>query len=246
MTQIELTGELIVVTGASGGIGTEICEQFKAAGAQVAAWGRSMPSAGDANYSCDLSSDEQVAATADKVRTDLGAPTTIVHAGAMSVHGGTLETDTRYFADIYNVNVIGAVRLVKAFVPDMKTSHRGNVILISSINAEFATPSLSAYAASKGGLNNLMQTLALELAPFNIRVNAVSPASVDTPLLQSSFDLADDPAAAREKNVGRHPLGRLGTPADVAAMSVFLASPLAGWVTGGVFPIDGGARVTRI
>lgn len=245
MTKIDLSGEIVVVTGASGGIGTEICNQFKQAGAKVAAWGRKMPTVGDCNYSCDLANDTEVAAVAKRVKSELGAPTTVIHGAAMSVHGGTLETSPHLFTDIYNVNVVGAVRLARAFVPEMKRLGRGNIILISSINAEFATPSLSAYAASKGGLNNLMQTLSLELAPHKIRVNAVSPASVDTPLLQSNFDLTDDPDAARQKNIKRHPLDRLGTVSDVAALTLFLASPLAGWLTGGVFPVDGGARVTR-
>lgn len=244
-TTLDLTGEIALVTGASGGIGASICETFKAAGAKVAGWGRSMPTAGHHNYTADLGSDEDVAQAAAKTKADLGAPSIVVHAGAMSVHGGTLETPPADYANIYNVNVIGAVRLAQAFVPDMQQAGRGNIILISSINAQYATPTLSAYAASKGGLNQLMQTLALELAPSGIRVNVLSPASIDTPLLQSNFDLTDDPDAARAANVQRHPMGRLGTAQDVADMTLFLAAEQSSWVTGVVFPLDGGASVTR-
>jgi NAD(P)-dependent dehydrogenase (short-subunit alcohol dehydrogenase family) len=90
-----------------------------------------------------------------------------------------------------------------------------------------------------------MQTAALELAPDNIRVNAIAPASIDTPLLRASFARSPDPEQAVAKNVARHPLGRLGTAEEVAELALFLASDRARWITGSVYAIDGGAGVTR-
>jgi 2-keto-3-deoxy-L-fuconate dehydrogenase len=141
--------------------------------------------------------------------------------------------------------VIGAVRLLKWCVPEMKAKGGGSVVLLSSINADFATPQLAAYAASKAALNNLMQTAALEFAADNIRVNAIAPASVDTPAMRASYARRGDPQRARAENALRHPLGRIGTAEEVAELALFLASQRSAWITGSVYPIDGGARVTR-
>jgi 2-keto-3-deoxy-L-fuconate dehydrogenase len=94
-------------------------------------------------------------------------------------------------------------------------------------------------------LDTLTKTLSLELADVGIRVNAIAPASIDTPLLQQSFDRMDEPEAARDKNILRHPLGRLGTPSDVANLASFLASGEASWITGAIHYLDGGAYNTR-
>jgi NAD(P)-dependent dehydrogenase (short-subunit alcohol dehydrogenase family) len=127
----------------------------------------------------------------------------------------------------------------------MQRQGGGSVVLTSSINARFATPTLAAYASSKAALEALVRTAALELAPLQIRVNAVAPASIDTPMLQSSFAREADPVAARERNIDRHPLGRLGTAQDVADVAAFLAGDESRWMTGTVIPVDGGAAVTR-
>ena len=90
-----------------------------------------------------------------------------------------------------------------------------------------------------------MQTAALELAPDNIRINAIAPASIDTPLLRASFERTEDPDQARVRNIARHPLGRLGSADEVAELALFLVSDRARWITGSIYPIDGGAGVTR-
>ena len=149
------------------------------------------------------------------------------------------------YANIYDVNVLGAVRLLKLCVPEMKAKGGGSVVLLSSINADFATPTLAAYAASKAALNNLMQTAALEFAPDDIRVNAIAPASIDTPAMRESYARGGDAERARADNIKRHPIARIGTAGEVAELALFLASKRAGWITGSVYPIDGGARVTR-
>lgn len=173
-------------------------------------------------------------------------PQVIVHCAAICETGGTLDTNIAQWARDYDVNLIGAVRIVQTFVPDMIASGDGGaIVFVSSINAQVATPTLASYAATKAALNSLTRTLALELAPHRIRVNAVAPASIDTPMLRGGFARSDDPVAAEQANISRHPLGRLGTPEDVAELIAFLASDKAGWITGTVLPIDGGALVTR-
>ena len=240
----ELAGHVALVTGAASGIGAAIVVRFQAEGARVAGLDIAGGAAGDHSVTADVRS----AATLEKALTEttakLGAPDIIVHAAAASSPGGVFDTDPATFLDLYDVNVVGAVRLLQLCIPGMR-ARGGSVLLLSSINAEFATPSLAAYAATKAALNNLVQTAALELAPDNIRVNAIAPASIDTPHLRATFARTADPEAARTKNMARHPLGRLGTAEEVADLAVFLASERARWITGSVYAIDGGAGVTR-
>lgn len=241
----ELERSVALVTGAASGIGAAIVKRFRAAGARVAGVDVKTGSASDCDLIADMRSDAALAQAFAAMKASIGAPDILVHAAAATFHGGTMETAAQVYADIYDVNVIGAVRLLKQCMPDMKARGGGSVILLSSINADFATPQLAAYAASKAALNSVMRTAALEFAPDNIRVNSIAPASIDTPALRASYARGGDPQRARADNVTRHPLARIGTAEEVAELALFLASRHAAWITGSVYPIDGGARVTR-
>lgn len=245
MTDGLLDGRVALVTGAASGIGAAIAARFRAAGVRVAGVDLQPGSGTDCDLIADVTSDTALAEAYGEVVRRLGEPDILVHAAAASLPGGTLDTDPADFARLYDVNLIGAVRLMRLCVPAMRARGGGVVILLSSINADFATPTLAAYAATKAAINNLTKTAALELAPASIRVNAIAPASIDTPLLRGSFEQAADPIAARAANVARHPLGRLGRAEEVAELALFLASDAAEWITGAIYPIDGGARVVR-
>jgi NAD(P)-dependent dehydrogenase (short-subunit alcohol dehydrogenase family) len=239
----QLKGRRVVVTGAASGIGAAIAKRLAAAGATVAG----LDLAACPQLACSVVADLRVEASVDAafaaIEADFGMPDMVVHAAAMQVSGGCLDTDPATFAAIYEVNVIGAVRLMRWCVPSMRTKGGGAVLLLSSINASFATPTLAAYAASKAALENLTKTAALEFAPDGIRVNAIAPASVDTPTFRASY--AGSPEGALEGNKGRHPIARFGTAEEVAELALFLLSDQAGWITGAIYPIDGGASVTR-
>ena len=238
-------GRRVLVTGASGGIGGAVVDGFRREGGWVCALGHSRPGNGDLNLAADLASDDAVADALAAMHDAGGAADIVVHSGAASVNAGIADTPSADWLRIYDVNVVGAVRLIQGCAPAMAAKGGGNFVLISSINARFATPTLAAYATSKAALDGLIRTAALDLAEHGIRVNGVAPASVDTPLLARNFDRMPDPAAARAANVGRHPLGRLGTPEDVAGTVLFVASDAAGWMTGTIVELDGGAGVTR-
>jgi NAD(P)-dependent dehydrogenase (short-subunit alcohol dehydrogenase family) len=240
----DLGGRIALVTGAASGIGAAIVTRFQAAGARVAGLDVNPGAASDLNLIADLRSSAALEKALAEMTETLGAPDILVHAAAASFPGGVLETDPATFLDLYDVNVAGAVRLLQLCAPAMR-SKGGSVLILSSINAEFATVSLAAYAATKAALNNLVQTAALELAPHNITVNAIAPASIDTPMLRASFARDTDPDQARARNIARHPLGRLGNAEEVAELALFLASHRASWITGSIYAIDGGAGVTR-
>jgi len=241
----ELEGRVALVTGAASGIGAAIAARFRTEGARVAGLDVKPLVGSDLALVADLRSGVALAEAFDRTVNTIGAPNILVHAAAIHTQGGCLDTDPAVFADIYDVNVIGAVRLLRLCVPAMRQAGRGAIVLLSSINADFATPKFAAYAASKAALNSLTQTAALELASHSIRVNAIAPASIDTPLLRESFEREGDPDRARAENARRHPLARLGTPEEVAELALFLASDRSTWITGAIHPIDGGARVTR-
>lgn len=242
---MRLRDEIVVVSGAAGGIGAATCQLFAAEGAKVAALDIAAPTIGDVTLACDLALDDAVRAAGRTVTEALGAPTIVVHAAAITEFAGTLDSSPTTFARVHNVNVGGALRLTQAFAPAMRAARRGSFAFVSSINARMGAPGLAAYASSKGALETFMRTFALEVAPDNVRANCVAPASIDTPMLRQSFVRAPDAEQARADNILRHPLGRLGTADDVARLLLFLVSDEASWITGGTFPIDGGAGLTR-
>lgn len=222
-----------VITGAAGGIGRACVERFEREGARVLRL--------DLAEGCDVRSEEQVRRAAET----FGVPDVLVHCVATTAFLDTLSTARQEWLRILEVNVWGVVNVCRVFVPAMRARRSGSIVIVSSITGIVGAPGLSAYAASKGALITLARTLALELAPDSIRVNCVCPASVDTPMLQAAFEHTGDPARARELNVRRHPLGRLGRPEDVANLVAFLASEEASWITGGTYLIDGGASIAR-
>jgi len=239
MAEQELKGRRALVTGAASGIGAAIVARLQAAGAVVAGLDR------QASPLADCPVGAQLAAAFAQVQSRIGMPDIFVHAAAIQRQGGCLDGDAADWADIYDVNVIGAVRCMRWCVPAMRAQGKGVVLLLSSINASFATPTLAAYAASKAALNSLAKTAALEFAAEGVRVNAIAPASVDTPLLRASFGDGEAGEQALVRNAQRHPIARLGMAEEVAELTLFLVSDRSSWITGAIHNIDGGASVTR-
>lgn len=243
---MRLIDHCAVITGGAGGIGAACVARFKEEGAKVASLDvRESTIPGVCSFPCDIASEGDLQRAADKIHQQIGSPDILVNCAATTVFAETMETSVEAFSRIMAVNVWGAIRASQTFAPAMRDARRGSIITVSSITGIVGAPGMAAYAASKGALITFTRTLALELAPTQVRVNCVCPASVDTAMLQDSFKHTDDPERARANNIKRHPLGRLGTPADVANLILFLASDESSWITGGTYVIDGGASIAR-
>lgn len=243
---MRLKGECALITGGASGIGQATVARFLEEGARCVSLDLKphiIPNC--ISITADLGSDESVRAAAAEIHKQAGHPGIVVHAAATSAFAATLETDSCEVQRIFNINVAGAFRLAREFAPAMQVARKGSFVVLSSITGLVGAPGLSAYAASKGALITWTRTLALELAESQVRVNCVCPASIDTPLLRASFERTAHPEQAREANIKRHPLGRLGTPEDVASLILFLASSESSWITGGTYVIDGGASIAR-
>jgi NAD(P)-dependent dehydrogenase (short-subunit alcohol dehydrogenase family) len=243
---MRLKGQTAVITGGASEIGAACARRLLEEGATVAALDL-LPKAieGALSLACDVRSTDELLRAAERIKAELGETSILVNCAATTIFAETFATNAADFQRIMEINVWGVMNASQVFAPGMRRTRHGSIVNIASISGLLGAPGMSAYAASKGALITLTRTLALELAEDNVRVNCVCPASIDTPMLQAKFDRAPDPAQARESNVKRHPLGRLGTPQDVANLVLFLSSDEAAWITGGTYVIDGGASIAR-
>lgn len=230
---LDFTGQQVLVTGGTSGIGLGVARAFQAAGAEVVAAG--LPGAVDPlppgirGADLDVSDDRMVAALIGALpRLDV-----VVNCAGMIRRGAEFDLPT--FLQVLDVNLAGTMRVCTAARPLLARS-RGSIINTASMLSYFGGGLVPAYAASKGGIAQLTKSLAIAWAKEGIRVNAVAPGWIATPLTKP---LQDDPARSGPI-LDRTPLGRWGTPEDVASAVLFLASPLAGFITGTVLPVDGG------
>jgi len=244
MTQ-RLSGRVALITGAAGGIGGAIATRFASEGCKIIALDRVEGAAGDIRLLCDLGDEASLKRAAGEIAGSGLEPDIVVHAAALGGSRRTMATTSDFLQQMFAVNVGAALQLAQIYAPAMQARKRGCFLFVSSINSTYATPGLAAYAASKAALDSLMRTLALELAPDNVRVNSIRPASIDTPLWRGGMNAQPDPQSAIAANIKRHPLGRIGRPDDVAALALFLCSDEAAWITGVDYQVDGGASVTR-
>jgi NAD(P)-dependent dehydrogenase (short-subunit alcohol dehydrogenase family) len=236
-------GRVALVSGGTSGIGAAIADALAECGAVVTVTGATTEEADSARalpaFRCrdaralDVRDDAAIASlVADLPRLDI-----LVNCAGMIRRGA--EHDPAVFADVLDVNLTGTMRLCAAARPRLART-AGCIVNTASVLAFFGGGLVPGYSASKGGVAQLTKSLAIAYAADKIRVNAIAPGWVATPLTQA---LQDDPARSAAI-LARTPLGRWGEPGDIAGTAVFLCSPAASFVTGAIMPVDGGYLVS--
>lgn len=231
---MEEQGPIVVITGAAGGIGTAIVAQLLAAGTRVVGVDReSVDAPGVTAVKADLTDAGGLEAVVTAVAA-YGRLDGLVNNAAISRRATIADLDDDTLAAVLDANLSAALRLTRALLPYL--TEPAAIVNVSSIRATRGFAGDTAYIASKGGLEAATRALAVELGPRGIRVNAVAPGAVETDLNRAV--LADP--GHRQRVLDRIPLGRLGTPGDIAPAVSFLLSEQARWITGVVLTVDGG------
>ena len=240
-----LIGKLALVTGGGSGIGAGIAEAMAVAGARVIVADINAANAtatasrigGDAvGYALDVTDAAAVDAVAARIAAEFGALSILVNNAGIIRRGKVEDARTREdWAATMAVNLHAPYTLATAFLAQLKET-KGSIINIGSVQSFVALPNSAAYTASKGGIRALTKALAIELSPHGVRVNAIGPGLIATPLNERARENPDYMAHFGT----RIPMGRIGTPEDIAGPAVFLASDMARYITGITLPVDGG------
>jgi NAD(P)-dependent dehydrogenase (short-subunit alcohol dehydrogenase family) len=232
----------VVVTGALGGIGAALVRAFAGAGYRVVSCDRRSPEKPSADFvEFDIArlvaEDNYRAATVRKLRAAIGTSglKALVNNAAVQHLGRVGEVSAKALRDTFDTNVLGPFLMIQELLPDLEKA-TGSVVNISSVHATLTKPGFPAYASSKAALVGMTRAMAVDLGP-RIRVNCVAPAATDTAMMRAGFEGNPEGLSAL---AAMHPSGRIATPAEIAAVVVFLASDAASAITGATMATDGG------
>ncbi len=244
--QIDVRDKTVLVTGGSSGIGEDLARSFVEGGAYVVITGRragvlhaAAERIGAVAVPGDVGDPEHAAQAVATCVERFGSLTTLVNnAGVLGI-GGSADTPQDEWDRILDVNVRGVVNMSRAAIPALRDASGASILTVGSVAGTRAFAQATAYCVSKAAVDMLTRCQALELAPDGIRVNLIAPGVVVTNLQTASGAVPDYEqflAGARET----HPLGFVGETRDTTAIGLFLCSDAARWITGGIFPVDGG------
>jgi len=249
---MRLESRIALVTGAGSGFGAEIARRFAKEGAKVGVadirGDAAEAVAGEIGAAAvgltgDVAKAADVNAMVERLRQTFGAPDIVVNnAGFTHRNQPMLDVDEATFDKVFDVNVKSIYLMSQAVVPAMREAGGGCIVNVGSTAGIRPRPGLSWYNASKGAVNTLSQSMAVELAPDGIRVNCIAPVMGNTGMLQDFMGVPDTPEN-RQKFISTIPMGRMSEPADVAKAALYLVSDDSDFITGVVLPVDGGRCV---
>lgn len=255
---IDLSGKVALITGAARGIGKEIALRFSQAGAKVAlndirveelkkALEEIKDQGGEGIYiKADISKSDEVREMVKEVVDKLGVVDILVNNAAVTKIVSFLDTTEELWDRTLEINLKGAFLCTREVIPGMIKKGGGKIINMSSQSGQRGSPWHIAYSVSKFGIIGFTQCLAVEFGSYNIKVNALSPGVVWTPVWEETIEdyarrLGVSVEEAKERLIKKIPLGRLGTPKDIADAALFLASPLSDYITGQTISLSGGS-----
>ncbi|MGC9197388.1 MAG: SDR family NAD(P)-dependent oxidoreductase [Acidobacteriaceae bacterium] len=245
------SGKVAIVTGAGSGIGRGIAEFLAVEGAflllndiHTEAAEASKQLLREKGYRsetaiCDISTKDGAEQVVTEAIRHGGRLDLLVNCAARQIIKQVEDLSVEEWDTVLDVNLRGTFLCSKAAIPWL-AEQGGSIVNICSVHAQATIEGFASYAASKGGIVALTRAMAIEFAPKGVRVNALSPGTIDTPLLQAYFDSCPNPERARSEFLKFHPIGRFGTPRDIAEMVAFLGSAQAGFITGTEIVVDGG------
>jgi 2-hydroxycyclohexanecarboxyl-CoA dehydrogenase len=236
------TGDAVVrnavVTGGGSGIGKAIAERLRADGHHVATLDIN-PLDEKFAYRADVANREQVDEAFTAIRAELGQVTILVNAAGLEKYRRFRNLSFEDWQHVVDVNLNGVFHCTQAVLPDMTAAGWGRIVNISSSSTHGGQPFMSPYVAAKSAVNGLTKSLALELGPEGITVNAVPPGFIDTPMLRKNEERGLLGGTV-EDHIERTPVRRVGRPEDIAAACAFLCSEEAGYITGQILGVNGG------
>jgi NAD(P)-dependent dehydrogenase (short-subunit alcohol dehydrogenase family) len=250
---MRLAGRRVLVTGAASGIGRATAAMFRAEGAAVALLDRDADGlagaireigAGDGPAvhaaTADVTDDARVSEAVAEASATLGGLDGLVCSAGIDLLKPFGDTKLAEWRQVLEVNLTGAFSVTSAALPHLRAAGSGTIVHIASGAAMRPLPGRTAYCASKAGLVMLAKTLAVDLASDNIRVNAILPGIIETPLFRQTFTDADDPEAELERVLDRYLIRRVGRPDDIAYAALYLSCAESAHVTGSAISVDGG------
>ena len=242
----QLEGKIAVVTGGSQGIGRAIAECMVNSGAKVIV--------GDKNpvestnlywHSLDVVNENSIKEFVKQTTDHHGPVNILVNNAGIMTNSPLIEQSVKEWDQVMAVNLRGPFLMAKHFVPLMEASQSPAIINIGSIEGISGNPNHSAYMASKAGVHGLTTSMAIDLGPKGIRVNAIAPGWINTELNQGYLDGLPDQEAAQKELAKLHPIGHIGKPSDIGDTAVWLASTQSRFVTGQVIKVEGG-RMSKL
>ncbi|MFI5694102.1 SDR family NAD(P)-dependent oxidoreductase [Kribbella sp. NPDC051586] len=244
----EYDGLVAIVTGGGSGIGAAVARELTERGANVAALDLDPSGAPDGVLAikADVSDDESVRVAVQQVADAYGRIDVVVNNAGIGAQGTVEDNPDEQWHQVFDVNVMGAVRVSRAALPHLRRSPAAAIVNVASVAATTGIPQRALYSTTKGAVQSLTMAMAADHLREGVRVNCVNPGTAATPWVQRLLDSAPDPVAERAALDARQPHGRLVTAEEVALAVVYLAGPSSGSTAGTALAVDGGMATLRM